>query len=103
MEWLLAWGVGQATKSIFLPILEELATDVAEDAAKSYIGKAFENVFSVIHRKPLTRAAGIPSLSSTGSRLVVESSGPIPASLWMMARNMTPRFADAGSPPTRPP
>jgi predicted NACHT family NTPase len=56
IEWLAVWGVGQF---IFRPILEDLAKDVAKDAAKSYVGKCFASVFSVIHRKPLSKATGL--------------------------------------------
>ena len=55
IEWLAVWGVGQF---IFRPILEELATDVTENAAKSYVGQCFKSVFSVIHKDPLTKATG---------------------------------------------
>jgi len=53
------WGAAQATHAIFQPILEDLAADVAKDAAKGYVGQAFRNVFSVIHKKPLTKATGL--------------------------------------------
>jgi signal recognition particle GTPase len=56
---LIAWGATQAAWSVFRPILEDLAKDVAKDTAKSYVGKCFQNVFSVIHRKPLTKATGL--------------------------------------------
>ena len=59
VEWLAVWGVGQATWSVFRPILEDLAQDVAKDAAKSYVGQCFKSVFSVIHREPLTKATGL--------------------------------------------
>ena len=49
---------GLATYTIFKPVLEDIAKGVAEDAAKSYVGKAFKSVFSVIHKKPLTKAVG---------------------------------------------
>ncbi|MCP4699944.1 MAG: NACHT domain-containing protein, partial [Gammaproteobacteria bacterium] len=57
-EGLAIWGLAQAAQSIFTPILEDLAKGVAEDAAKSYVGKSFESVFSVIHKAPLTKATG---------------------------------------------
>ena len=56
IEWLAVWGVGQF---IFRPILEELAKDVAKDAAKSYVGQCFKSVFSVIHKDPLSKATGL--------------------------------------------
>jgi hypothetical protein len=59
LELLAIWGVSQATWSVFRPILEDLAQDVAKDAAVSYVGKCFKSVFSVIHRKPLTKATGL--------------------------------------------
>jgi hypothetical protein len=59
LDWLVVWGVGQAAWSVFRPILEDLAKDVAEDAAKSYVGQCFKNVFSIIHREPLTKATGL--------------------------------------------
>ena len=59
VDWLVTWGVTKATGFVFRPILEDLAKDVAKDAAKSYVGKCFKNVFSVIHRKPLTKATGL--------------------------------------------
>ena len=57
-SWLAVWGVG-ATSFVFRPILEDLAKDVATNAAKSYVGQCFKSVFSVIHRDPLTRATGL--------------------------------------------
>ncbi|MGD1902298.1 MAG: hypothetical protein ACFB9N_08680 [Geitlerinemataceae cyanobacterium] len=62
LEVLALWGVktvGKATWSFSKPILEAVATDVAKDTAKSYVGKCFKSVFSVIHREPLTMTAGI--------------------------------------------
>ncbi len=59
MEPILLWGIGQATVSIFKPVLEDLAKDLAQDAAKSYVGQAFASVFSVINKKPLTKATGL--------------------------------------------
>ncbi|MEM8643138.1 MAG: HEAT repeat domain-containing protein [Cyanobacteria bacterium P01_G01_bin.54] len=57
-ELLALWGVGKATWSVFRPILEDLAKDVAKDTATSYVGQCFEKLFSVIYREPLTRATG---------------------------------------------
>ena len=51
LDWLVVWGVGKATSSVFRPILEELAKDVATDASKSYVGQYFKNVYSVIDRE----------------------------------------------------
>ena len=48
LDWLAVWGVGQATSFVFRPILEDLAEDVAKDAAKSYVGRCFKSVYSVI-------------------------------------------------------
>ena len=45
--------------AVFRPILEDLAKDVAKDAAKSYVGKCFKSVYSVIHRDALTKATGL--------------------------------------------
>ncbi len=59
LDWLAVWGVAKATSLVFRPILEDLAKDVAKDAAKSYVGTCFKNVFSVIHREPLTKATGL--------------------------------------------
>ena len=42
MEWLVIWGVSQATWSVFHPIMKDLAKDAAKDAAKSYVGKCFK-------------------------------------------------------------
>lgn len=56
IEWLTVWGVGQF---VFRPILEDLAKDITNDAAKSYVGKCFASVFSVIHRDPLSKATGL--------------------------------------------
>lgn len=58
VDWLIVWGVGQATWSVFRPILEDLAKAVAQDAAQSYVGQCFKHVFSVIYREPLTKATG---------------------------------------------
>ena len=55
LDWLAIWGVGQATVFVFRPVMEELAKDVANDAAKSYVGRGFQKVFSPLHRQPLTR------------------------------------------------
>ena len=59
LDWPAIWGVGQTAKFLFKPILEDLAKDVAKDAAKSYVGQCFKNVFSVIHREPLSKATGL--------------------------------------------
>ncbi|WP_431192439.1 NACHT domain-containing protein [Rhodopirellula bahusiensis] len=56
IDWLVVWGVGHF---IFRPILEELARDLAKDASKSYVGKCFASVFSVINQKPLSKATGL--------------------------------------------
>jgi hypothetical protein len=56
VEWLAIWGV--AAVSVFRPILEDIAKDVTKDAAKSYVGQCFKNVFSVIYKEPLTKATG---------------------------------------------
>lgn len=58
-QWLAVWGAAQATAIVFRPILEDLARDVAKDAAKSYVGRCFQKVFSVIHKQPLTKATGL--------------------------------------------
>ena len=57
VDWLFVWGV--ASWTVFRPIFENLAKDVTKDAAKSYVGQCFKNVFSVIHREPLTKATGM--------------------------------------------
>ncbi|MEM9089739.1 MAG: NACHT domain-containing protein [Cyanobacteria bacterium P01_F01_bin.53] len=56
VEWLAIWGISAV--SVFRPILEDIAKDVTKDAAKSYVGKCFKNVFSVIYKEPLTKATG---------------------------------------------
>uniref|UniRef100_UPI0031FDAB26 NACHT domain-containing protein n=1 Tax=Sphaerothrix gracilis TaxID=3151835 RepID=UPI0031FDAB26 len=56
VEWLAIWGV--AALSVFRPILEDIAKEVAKDAAKSYVGQCFKSVFSVIYKEPLTKATG---------------------------------------------
>lgn len=56
VNWLAIWGV--ATLSFFRPILEDIAKEVAKDAAKSYVGQCFKSVFSVIYKEPLTKATG---------------------------------------------
>jgi len=58
VDWLAVWGIGKASWSVSRLILEDLAKDVVEDAAKSYVGKCFQNVFSVIHKEPLAKATG---------------------------------------------
>lgn len=58
-DLLVVWGVSQTTCWVFRPILEDLAKDVAKDAAKSYVGRCFKNVFSIIHRDPLAKATGL--------------------------------------------
>ncbi|MEM9366019.1 MAG: NACHT domain-containing protein, partial [Planctomycetota bacterium] len=57
-EWLAVWGAAMHDFA-FKPVLEDLAKDVAKDPAKSYVGKCFKDVYSVIHRDPLTKAAGL--------------------------------------------
>jgi hypothetical protein len=59
LDWLAIWGVGQATVFVFRPVMEEFAKDVANDAAKSYVGRGFQKVFSPLHRQPLTKATGL--------------------------------------------
>ncbi|MDU9047238.1 MAG: NACHT domain-containing protein [Candidatus Electrothrix sp. Rat3] len=51
---LLSWGA-TAAWSVFGPVLENLA----QDAAKSYVGKCFGSVLSPLNRKPLTKATGL--------------------------------------------
>ena len=55
VEGLMLWDAGQM---LLRPILEDLAKEVATDAAKSYVGRCFKSVFSVIHRDALTKAIG---------------------------------------------
>ncbi len=54
---LISWGVITAW-SAFGPVLENLARGVAEDAAKSYVGKCFGSVFSRRNQEPLVKAVG---------------------------------------------
>ncbi len=54
---LVSWGATTAW-SVFGPVLDNLAQGVAEDVAKSYVGKCFSNVFPPLNRKPLTEATG---------------------------------------------
>lgn len=42
MDWLVIWGVSQAAWSVFSPIMEEFAAEVAKDASKNYAGRAFQ-------------------------------------------------------------
>ena len=56
VDWLIVWGV---TGLVFKPILESLAKEVAKDVAKSYVGKCFKSVFSVIHKDALAKATGL--------------------------------------------
>lgn len=56
IEWLTVWAVGQF---VFRPILEDLAKDITNDAAKSYVGQCFNSVFSVVHKDPLSKATGL--------------------------------------------
>ncbi|MCI5197735.1 MAG: NACHT domain-containing protein, partial [Candidatus Electrothrix sp. AW5] len=55
---LISWGIKGAW-SAFGPVLENLAQGVAEDAAKSYVGKCFGSVLSPLNKKPLTKAIGL--------------------------------------------
>ncbi|MGR0482628.1 MAG: hypothetical protein ACTFAL_14830 [Candidatus Electronema sp. V4] len=57
VELLTAWGVKTAW-SAFGPVLENLAKDVAKDAAKSYVGKCFGSVFSPKNEKVLIEGTG---------------------------------------------
>jgi len=58
MEWLVIWGASSIAWSVFRPILDELAKEVAKDVSKSYVADCFKSVFSIIHRDPLTKATG---------------------------------------------
>ena len=55
---LTTWGA-TAAWGIFGPVLEKLAKDVANDAAKNYVGKCFGSVLSPLNKKPLTKAVGL--------------------------------------------
>ena len=55
---LISWGIKGAW-SAFGPVLEDFAKSIAEDAAKSYVGKCFGSVLSPLNKKPLTKAAGL--------------------------------------------
>jgi len=60
------WGISKVAWStiqplfqpLFQPILEEIAQDVIKDAGTSFVGRCFQNVYSVIHREPLIKATG---------------------------------------------
>jgi energy-coupling factor transporter ATP-binding protein EcfA2 len=54
-----SWGISLAGSLLLKPVLEKLAVDVVEDTAKSYVGKVFANVFSVIHKSSLRKATGL--------------------------------------------
>lgn len=59
IETLVPLGIAHLSKTLFYPILEDVAKDVAEDAAKSYVGQAFANVFSAVNKKALSKATGL--------------------------------------------
>lgn len=58
LELLTLWGVSQTAQFAY-PILEKIATEVAEDQAQSYVGQAFHSVFSALYQKPLIKATGL--------------------------------------------
>jgi predicted NACHT family NTPase len=58
IDWLIAWGVFKTTGLVFKPILEDLATYVAKDAAKDYVKGCFGSVFSPRRKDRLQQALG---------------------------------------------
>ena len=58
IESLAIFGIAHAARMTFMPIQEELAKEVAKDAAKNYVTKCFASVFSIVHKTPLNKATG---------------------------------------------
>ena len=51
-------GLAQTARTIFNPILEDIAKQATANIASSYIAKAFEGVYSVINKDALAKATG---------------------------------------------
>lgn len=60
IDWLIVWGVTQATGALVRPVLEEFAKEVVKDSAKDYVQSCFGSVFKSLkkeeHQKALGRA-----------------------------------------------
>ncbi|GJM25065.1 MAG: hypothetical protein DHS20C16_14800 [Phycisphaerae bacterium] len=57
-NWLEIWGASETTLLVFLPILQDLAKDVAKSGSENFVKKCFKKVFSPLSRDPLTKATG---------------------------------------------
>ncbi len=58
IDWLVIWGVAQATGALVRPVLEDLANDVAKDSAMDYVKSCFGNVFKPLQKDLYQRALG---------------------------------------------
>ena len=58
IESLAILGLAKITETVFTPILKDIAKETAVNVSASYIGKAFEKVFSVVNKGALTKATG---------------------------------------------
>ena len=51
IDWLVVWGVTQATGALVRPVLEEFAKDVVKDSAKDYVKSCFGSVFKALKER----------------------------------------------------
>jgi predicted NACHT family NTPase len=58
MDWLLIWGVTQATGALVKPVLEDFARDVVNDSAKDYVKNCFGNIFKPLQKDAQQKALG---------------------------------------------
>jgi len=57
-DWLLIWGVTQATGALVKPVLEDFAKDVVKDSAKDYVKNCFGSVFKPLQKEAHEKALG---------------------------------------------
>src|SRR5262249_48182404 len=58
VDWLLLWGVTQATGALVKPVLEDFAKDVVKDSAKDYVKSCFGSVFKSLQKDAHQRSLG---------------------------------------------
>lgn len=58
IEWLVVWGVTQATGALVRPVLEDFAKDVVKDKAKDYVKRCFGGVFKPLQKETHQKALG---------------------------------------------
>jgi predicted NACHT family NTPase len=57
-DWLLIWGVTQATGALVKPVLEDFAKDVLKDSAKDYVKSCFGSIFKSLKKEEHQKALG---------------------------------------------